>query len=179
MAARFERREVPKKNPVIALLELSRLHDLAVSLVTKLRPEVPSEPKIVNYDTRGIDPANLANSIVQTYSGNYNIVGGLAQRYGFKSFFFWPPYIGVGKKALTPEEVEIKRAVDPTLTKLYLLAYRKVELLAPQQKNLLYLGGIFDGYEPLLWLDDVHVTPVGNKLIAQRMLQVIKDSGAL
>jgi lysophospholipase L1-like esterase len=106
-------------------------------------------------------------------------VGGLGQRYGFKSFFFWPPYIAVGKKALTPDEVELKRAVDPALTKLYLLADRKIELLASQQKNLLYLGGIFDGYEPLLWLDDVHVTPVGNKLIAQRMLQVIKDSGAL
>jgi lysophospholipase L1-like esterase len=181
LAARFERREVPKKNPVIALLELSSLHDLAVSLVTKLRlrPEVPSAPKIVTYATKGIDPANLADSIVQTYRGNYNIVGGLAQRYGFKSFFFWPPYIAVGKKALTPDEAELKHAVDPALTKLYLLAYRKIELLAPQQKNLLYLGGIFDGYEPLLWLDDVHVTPVGNKLIAQRMLQVIKDSGAL
>jgi lysophospholipase L1-like esterase len=179
LAARFERREVPKKNPVIALLELSSLHDLAVSLVTKLRPEVPSAPKVVNYETKGIDPGNLADSIVQTYRGNYNIVGSLAQRYGFKSFFFWPPYIAVGKKALTPDEVELKRAVDPALTKLYLLAYHKIELLAPQQKNLLYLGGIFDNYQPLLWLDDVHVTPEGNKLIAQRMLQVIKDNGAL
>jgi lysophospholipase L1-like esterase len=181
LAARFERRDVAKKNPIIALLELSSLHDLAVSLVTKLRlrPVVSSAPKIVTYQTKGIDPANLANSIVQTYRSNYKIVGGLAQRYGFKSFFFWPPYIGVGKKALTPDEVQLKRTVDPALSKLHLLADRKIELLAPQQKNLLYLGGIFDGYQPLLWLDDVHVTPEGNKLIAQRMLQVMKDDGAL
>jgi lysophospholipase L1-like esterase len=179
LAARFERREITKKNPFAALLELSSLHELAVSLVTKLRPEVASAPKVVTYETKGIDPTNLADSIVQTYRSNYNIVGSLAQRYGFKSFFFWPPYIAVGKKALTPDEVELKRAVDPALTKLYLLAYRKIELLAPQQKNLVYLGEIFDSYEPLLWLDDVHVTPEGNKLIAQRMLQVIKDNGAL
>jgi lysophospholipase L1-like esterase len=179
LAARFERREVPKKNPLIAVLELSSLHDLAVSLVTKLGPEVASAPKVITYETRGIYPTNLADSIVQTYRSNYNIVGGLAQRYGFKSFFFWPPYIAVGKKALTPDEVDLKRAVDPALIKLYLLAYRKIELLAPQQENLLYLGGIFDNYQPLLWLDDVHVTPEGNKLIAQRMLQVIKDNGAL
>jgi hypothetical protein len=41
LAARFERTEAAKKNPMIVLLELSRLHDLAVTVVSKLRPEVP------------------------------------------------------------------------------------------------------------------------------------------
>ena len=176
-AARFERKEIAKKNPVIELLELSSLHALAVSLVSKLRPEVPSTRRVLTYETKGVDPTNLSNSLVQAYLSNYNIIGGIAQRYGFKFVFFWPPYIAVGKKPLTPDEVELKDAVDPALAKLYLLSYRNIERLAPERKNLIYLGPIFDGYERLLWLDEVHVTPEGNELIAQKMLQVLKARG--
>jgi lysophospholipase L1-like esterase len=176
-AARFEGKEIARKNPVIDLLELSSLHTLAVGLVSKLRPEVPSSPRVLTYESKGVDPTNLSNSVVQTYLSNYNIVGGIAQKYGFKFVFFWPPYIAVGKKPLTAEEVELKRAVDPALAKLYLLVYRSIEGLPQKQKNLIYLGQMFDNYEPLLWLDEVHVTPQGNELIAQRMLQVLKDRG--
>lgn len=178
-AARFEQRDVGEKNPVIALLELSSLRKLAVSLVTNLRPEVQRTSRMLTYETKGVDPTNLSNSVVQTYLSNYNIIGGIAQRYGFKFVFFWPPYIAVGKKPLTPDEVELKHAVDPALAKLYLLAYRNIERLAPERKNLIYLGPIFDGYERLLWLDEVHVTPEGNELIAQQMLQVLKTRGIL
>jgi len=177
LAARFNRKEMGEKNPVIALLELSSLRKLAVSLVSKLRPEGQRAPKVLTYETKGVDPTNLSNSVVHTYLSNYNIVEGVAQRYGFKFLFFWPPYIGVGNKPLTPAELELKRAVDPALAKLYLLTYRDIERLAPKRKNLFYLGQIFDGHEPLLWLDEVHVTPVGNELIAQQMLQVLKARG--
>src|SRR5207248_6065369 len=125
-------------------LESSSLHPLAVSLVTKLQQEVPSTPKFLTYETMRIDAESLSNAVIQTYLSNYKIVEGLAQKYGFKSFFFWPPYITIGAKPLTTEEWELKRTLDPALAKLYLLAYRKIESLIPECKNLIYTGTIYD-----------------------------------
>jgi hypothetical protein len=122
----------------------------------------------------GIDAESLSNSIIQTYMSNYKIVAGLAQQYGFESFFFLPPHKTVGENPLTTEEWELKRGLDPALAKLYLSVYRKVEPLVPKCKNLIYLGAIYDDYNPLLWLDDSHVTPIGNELVAQKMLEVLR-----
>src|SRR6266851_6894879 len=134
VAAKFEPRGVSKKRPLLELLESSSLHPLAVSLVTKLRQEVPSTPKFLTYETMGIDAESLSNSIIQIYLSNYKIVNGLAQKYGFKSFFFWPPHINVGEKPLTTEEWELKRSLEPALVKLDLSVYRKIELLVPEYK---------------------------------------------
>ena len=57
----------------------------------------------------GIDTATLSDSFVETYLGNYKIVDALAQKYGFKFFFFWQPQIAIGDKSLTSEELEMKR----------------------------------------------------------------------
>jgi hypothetical protein len=49
IAAKLERRGVPKKGPLLELLESSRLHSLVVSLVSTLRKEIPSTPKLLTY----------------------------------------------------------------------------------------------------------------------------------
>ena len=59
--------------------------------------------KLVTYESMGIDVAQLSDLIVQEYLGNYKIVSALAQKYGFKYFFFLPPRIAVGNKPLTPK----------------------------------------------------------------------------
>jgi hypothetical protein len=43
----------------------------------------------------------------------------------------------------------------------------------------MYLGAIFDNCQFLLWLDDIHFTPVGNALIAQKMLEVLRARSVL
>jgi lysophospholipase L1-like esterase len=106
-------------------------------------------------------------------------VEGLAQQYGFQAFFFWPPHITIGAKPLTTEEGELKRRLDPAEAKLYLAVYRKIEPLVPAYQNLTYLGAIFDNCQFLLWLDDIHFTPVGNALIAQKMLEVLRARSVL
>ena len=174
VAAKLEQRGVPKTRPLLELLESSSLHPLAVSLVTKLRQEVPSTPKFLTYETMGITTESLSDSIIQTYLSNYKIVDGLAKKYGFKSFFFWPPFITIGAKPLTSEEWELKRSVDSAQAKLYFSVYRRIELLVPEYKNLTYMGAIYDNCKFLLWLDDAHVTPVGNELIAQKMIEVLR-----
>ena len=179
VADQLERRGVPRQSRLKELLELSSLYRFAESLGTKLRQAVSRPPALLTYETMGRDAERLSNAIIQTYLSNYRIVEGLAQQYGFQAFFFWPPYIAVGAKPLTTEEWELKRSLDPAQAKLYLAVYRKIEPQVPAYQNLMYLGAIFDGCTSLLWLDDVHFTPVGNELIAQKMLEVLRARSVL
>jgi hypothetical protein len=123
----------------------------------------------------GIDTGTLSDSVVEKYISNYKIVHALAREYGFKSVFFWQPFITLGDKSLTGEEQEMKRVLDPALVDLYESVYRRVQQLAEKYENLYYIVNIFDAYEPLVWIDEAHVTPEGNRLIAEKMLQVIMD----
>jgi hypothetical protein len=92
--------------------------------------------------------------------------------------FFRPPYISAGQKHLTEEEEALKREVDPALAKLYASVYRAMESRILQHENLHSLAPIFDGHHSLIWIDDVHVTPVGNELIAEGTLRAVARRGA-
>ena len=136
-------------------------------------------PSLRTYETMGIDRTVLAEGVVRTYLNNYNVVDALAHEYGFKYAFFWSGYISVGKKHLTEEEEALKREVDPALAKLHASVYHAMESRILQHENLHSLSEIFDGQDSLIWLDDAHVTPVGNELIADGMLRALARRGAL
>src|SRR5262245_56956805 len=121
----------------------------------------------------GIDRTALTEAVVRRYLDNYNIVDALTRKYGFRYAFFWPPYISAGKKHLTEEEEALKREVDPSLAQLYASVYHRIESRILQHKNLHSLTSIFDGHDSLIWIDDAHVTPVGNELIAEAMLRAV------
>jgi hypothetical protein len=112
---------------------------------------------------------------VETYISNYKIVHALAREYGFEPLFFWQPIITAGDKSLTDEEQEMKGRLDPALIELYESVYRRVQQAAEKYEDLYYMAKVFDEYEPLVWIDSTHVIPEGNRLIAQKMLQVIMD----
>jgi len=138
----------------------------------------PSEPVI--YESMGIDAAKLSDSIVQNYLGNYKIVSALAQKYGFKYFFFAPPIVSLGNKPLTPEEQEMKYRLksDVAMDKLFTAVYQTIERESSNYQNLYPMVHIFDRYDGLLWIDEGHVTPIGNQLIAERMLDVIQTQSS-
>jgi lysophospholipase L1-like esterase len=127
----------------------------------------------VTYQTLGIDTESLADSVAQIYLGNYEIVGALAQEYGFEYLFFWQPVISVGEKQLTVEEQEMRASMDPALVNLVAAVYRKIELAAPQYENLYYIAQPWEEQRAQVWIDWAHVTPVGNQLIAEEMLDAL------
>jgi hypothetical protein len=138
--------------------------------------EEPTPGKLVTYESMGIDVATLSDLIAQDYFGNYKIVSALAQEYGFKYFFFLPPTISRGNKPLTPEEQEMKRRTESeaALHKLSTAVYHAVEKESSKYQNLYSMVHIFDRYDSLMWIDGGHATPIGNQLIAERMLTVIQ-----
>jgi hypothetical protein len=156
-------------------LEFSLTFSLLKELVVKLGPEARNSPKLLTYETRGVDVNTLSNRIVQNYLGNYELVSALAQKYGFNYLLFWQPVVSIGEKPLTREEQTMKRLVEsqPGLSKLYDVVYRSMELEPSRYKNLYYLGHIFDKYNSQIWIDEWHITPAGNQLVAQKMLDVV------
>jgi len=125
----------------------------------------------------GIDAAKLSELIVQEYLGNYEVVSALAQKYGFKYFFFLPPIISLGNKSLTPEEQEMKHRTEIEEVAFYKLCtavYQTIERESSKYQNLYSMVHIFDRYDSLIWIDEEHVTPIGNHVISERMLDVIQ-----
>src|SRR5262249_28605947 len=107
------------------------------------------------------------------------IVDALAQKYGFKALFFWQPQIAVGEKSLTNEELEMRRELDPVLIGFYQSVYHRVQQVAKKYENLYYIADTFDSANSQIYIDQVHVTPVGNRLIAERIFREIMGRNLL
>jgi lysophospholipase L1-like esterase len=185
LAARFEGTKQPKP-PTLA----DRLRRFAsyfasyyvieqllgkFTIATPLQEE-PAVTDLITYETMGIDVATLSDLIVRDYLANYELVTALAQQYGFHHFVFLQPLISMGNKPLTTEEQEMKDrlAKDAALDRLYTSVYQTIERESSTHSNLYYLAHIFDRYNSPLWIDEAHVTPVGNQLIAHQMVDVIE-----
>ena len=165
----FEHRD--NGSPLGESLDRSALFRVSRGLVDRLAQAPP--PTLLTYETMGIDRTALTEAVVRTYVNNYNVVDALAHKYRFKYAFFWPAYISAGKKHLTAEEEALKREVDPSLAQLYASVYSTMESRIPQSASLHFLSSVFDGHDSLIWIDDAHLTPVGNELIADAMLRAV------
>ena len=180
LAAKFEGRQ--EASTFVDRLRSTYSYALIDEIMGKLstanpQQEEPGPNKLVTYESLGIDATKLSDLIAQYYLGNYNIVSGLAQEYGFKYFFFLPPRVFRGNKPLTPEEQEMKHRmeIDTAYYKLYTAVYQSIEKKASKYPNFYSMAHTFDHYNALIWIDAVHVTPIGNQIIAARMLDVIQE----
>jgi hypothetical protein len=154
-----------------------RLIDKLVGKLTIANPHANTIPsKLITYESMGIDAATLTDLLVQEYFENYKIISALSREYGFKYFFFLPPEITLTNKPLTSEEQEMKRRKEsePALFKLSDAVYQTIEREASKYQNVYSMIHVLDSYDSLMFIDDGHVTPIGNGLIAERMLDVIQ-----
>jgi hypothetical protein len=183
LATKFEGR--PKPPTVGDLLRNTYSYALLNELMGKLstvnpQQEEPARRNLVTYESLGVDVDELSDAIVRQYVGNYKIVSGLAQQYGFEYLFFVPPAIFLGEKPLTPEEQEIeRREIDAAFSKLCTAVYQTIERESSKYQNLYSLVHVFDHYDSLLWIDAVHVTPIGNQLVAARMLDALQAQASV
>jgi len=178
LAARFEGRLEPPT--LVDWLRNTYAYALINELIGTLaianpQQEEPTPSALVTYESMGLDVAELSDLIVQNYLGNYQVVSALARKYGFKYSFFMPPRLLLGNKPLTPEEQEMNHGmeIEAAFSKLSRAVYHTLERQSSKYQNLYSMVHIFDHYDPLIWIDEAHVTPVGNQLIAASMLDVI------
>jgi lysophospholipase L1-like esterase len=181
LVAKFEKGSPTAVEWLTSLASYSLVETLIGRLTPgRPRPEDRSSRHLATYATMGVDVATLSAAILQEYIGNYQVVTALAQKYGFASFFFVQPIVSMGRKPLTNEEQEIKQRLemDEAVNKLCTSVYHQMELESTKLPALYSMVHLFDGYDSLLWIDEAHVTPRGNQLVAEEMLDVITAHGS-
>lgn len=182
VAAKFEGRQEAPTFTLVDRLRRTYSYSLIDQLMGKLTIANPQQEeettagKLVTYESMGVDVATLSDSVARDYLGSYKIVSALAKEYGFKYFFFVPPTIALGNKPLTPEEQDMKREAEsqPAHHRLSTAVYDIVERESSKYQHLYSMVHIFDRYDSLMWIDGGHATPIGNQVIAERMLAVIQ-----
>ncbi len=137
-------------------------------------------PRIEGIERRSrrmVPDDRLAKDVVDTYLSNYRTVEALASQYGFKFRFFLQPIILTSRKPLTAEERRMIPEMEytaPGVPDLITKVYKMVGADAPRLKNLRLLNGVFDAREPQLWVDWCHVTPEGNKIVADAIVDALR-----
>ncbi|MBI4240696.1 MAG: SGNH/GDSL hydrolase family protein [Candidatus Rokubacteria bacterium] len=121
------------------------------------------------------DIEQLANSLVESYLRNMDFIEVFARRYAFDYAVFWQPIIFAEGKPLSAEEEKILRAArrrSPGLPPLYQAAYRLVRNL--KRSHLYYIADVFNANSDDIYIDMFHYGPEGNRLVAQRIYQVVR-----
>lgn len=172
IASQVEQREYP----LVTMYKKTRQYGLFHRFVNKLKGRsLDSTHEFVDDEGRTISTRDLAHSVATVYLTNYNIVGALAKEYNFKYFFFLQPHLAIGKKILTQEERDMSARIDPALAALASATYGDILSAVPGSAHIWSLTDIFDTQEGQIWFDDVgHVTPEGNRLVAQKILELIE-----
>ena len=70
--------------------------------------------------------------------------------------------------------MKYKEERETALHKLSAAVHHIVERESSKYQNLYSMAHIFDQYDSLMWIDDGHATPIGNQVIAERMLAIIQ-----
>lgn len=122
------------------------------------------------------DLPRLAKQMTEVYGANLRMVEALAKQYGFEPYFFLQPFPVLSGKALTPEErasFEIVSAewIDglPLMRSLYGALASEPSLLS--HPRYFDLSKIFDGMTEELFLEETHLLPEGNRIVAERIAQ--------
>ena len=123
------------------------------------------------------DPAAIENDMIikadqtlDNYEANLRMIRDLAGVYHFKFYSFWQPSLAYGNKPLVPYERELIRvdtnSPDGSALKPMHLAYQEAERRAKANGDFVFLGNVLDSEKEPLYLDEWHLAPKGNELIA-------------
>lgn len=108
---------------------------------------------------------------------NLDVLAGLARQYGFAYALFWQPVLWAEHKPLADEEKEILREANhyfPGADSLY----GKMYGMARQgtRAHFYYIADLFNATKEPLYIDPWHLRPVGNRLVADRMYELLPAS---
>ena len=141
-------------------------HSYALMLARRLMPSKQTEdPSVVEAKTKLKAAQTLDN-----YEANLQMVRSLANIYHFDFYSFWQPSLAFGGKPIVPYEAELIHIDENSpyggALKPMRIAYREADRRAPDGK-FIFLGDVFDTEQEPLYLDEWHLGPKGNELIAR------------
>jgi lysophospholipase L1-like esterase len=177
IAARFESRESRDSSVLRPLVQatatyalLRRLHVLR----STVRPGFAQFP--VRVPAASVEV--FADSVVRVYLANVKILDALARAYGFQYHVFFQPSQFSGSKPLAREE----RSLAPSFVgaeRLVSAVSRRIAAHAARDPHVTHLGSVFDSVTTSIYIDAVHLTPDGNRIIARAIRDVLVAKGLL
>jgi lysophospholipase L1-like esterase len=122
-----------------------------------------------------------ASVVLDSYEANHKMALALGQAYHFQYFDFWQPTLVYGNKPLDSFEEEISRVDSTSGRRLdpapVIAAYREAEGRAPQA-GFVFLGNIFNSASESIYIDEAHLGPHGNELVAEAIAAYIDNHRA-
>ena len=118
------------------------------------------------------------DTALNNYEANLRFVKALSKAYGFKLYCFWQPSLYYGHKPLAPFEREKVNASNPQTdywSPAIIAGYTEAKTRAARVGDFVFLGGLFDSVRDPLYLDMVHLDPLGNELLANKIAEYIRN----
>jgi lysophospholipase L1-like esterase len=164
----------------------ARLDFLQKSYAVRLVGELLARfhhPGSVAFQASEVQPRIM--SVMSKYEANVRLVRALAGAYGFKLYSFWQPLLTYGHKPLVPFEQRLTRAdasnipADNACLLMMAATYSEAERRAAPQGNFVFLGGVFDSTKEPVYIDQGHLGPRGNEVVAQSIANYVRDHPGL
>jgi lysophospholipase L1-like esterase len=165
--ARFEKPESGR----LSLLKLS----YTVQFVQALRQSESQDHYPIFSD---VQVADKARATLDNYEANVRIIRMLAKEYGFKTYFFWQPLLEFGNKPLVPFEAKLKEArrteLGGRVQRGIAAVYSEAERRSKISSDYLFLGHAFDDVKDLIYVDEFHLDPRGNEIMADHIAVTLR-----
>jgi len=121
-----------------------------------------------------------AQAIADRWFANQRIIESIAEDYKIDVLFIWQPAI-IYKNPLTAAEQAIYAQWDEQRSGLFEL-YTEVDAIVRQRvrdenlTDVLILSDLFEGYDATLFHDLVHITEIGNALVAEAIISELETN---
>lgn len=127
----------------------------------------------------GSDLKQQAAAVLDNYEANLQVVRALGKAYAFRTRCFWQPSLYYGQKPLVPfEKSEIDASGKDPRDATIRAAYEEAEQRSLKSRDFVFLGHVFDSVPDPIYIDQVHLGPQGNNLVAQALAEYLKRSNA-
>lgn len=121
-----------------------------------------------------------AVTVVDNYQANEQVARALGEAYHFKFYGFWQPMLFSGHKPLDLFERQIAEFDAKSKARFdarpAVVAYEEAERRAAAG-GFVSLTGVFDGVSEAVYLDEMHLGPRGNELVANAIAKYMEERG--
>ena len=115
------------------------------------------------------------------YEANLRLGRILSGAYKFKLYCFWQPMLTYGHKPLVPFEQKMgtRDASGTSAESAWFLTmgavYQEAERRAAGNDEFVFLGDLFDAVKEPIYVDEAHLGPRGNEIVAQAIANYMRD----
>jgi len=113
---------------------------------------------------------SLKNQTVSFYVNQLKIIKSMEETFGFKSFFYWQPSIWQ-KSDLS--EFELTR--NSTSKKQFGEDYIEITKMIQDVPEIIDISNVLNNHSQTLFIDEVHISSAGNKIIAEKIGESVMD----